>query len=345
MVEIWFGILCFMLTTFVILDGWDIGVGAVHLIVAKTDSQRRDVVAAVGPLWSWHEVWLVAAGGTFVLAFPRILATAFAGYYLALWLVLWCFILRGISIEVAGHIDDPLWQKSWDFVFSVSNILLAIIFGAALGNVIRGVPLGPDGKFSLALFTDFGVRGDVGILDWYTLTTAIFSLVLLSAHGTTYLTLKTAGPVHDRSHRLAGLLWISTAVLFPFVTAATWYVRPDAFVAMAHRPVGLVLVAVAIGAAGAVVVGRRSGNELLAFGGSCGLIAGLLGAMAVAVFPVMLYSTLGVEHSLTAFNGSSSTFSLTFALFWWPLALGLSCTYFVFVLKHYIGRVSSSADD
>ena len=110
MVELWFGLLCFMLTVFVVLDGWNIGAGALHWIAGKTDAERREIVAAIGPLWSWHEVWLVAFGGTLLLAFPRVMATSFAGFYLALWLVLWSFILRGVSIEVGGHIDDRLWQ-------------------------------------------------------------------------------------------------------------------------------------------------------------------------------------------------------------------------------------------
>ena len=139
-------------------------------------------------------MWLLAFGGTFLLAFPRVMATSFAGFYLALWLVLWSFILRGVSIEVGGHIDDRLWQSWWDFVFAVSSVLLAVLFGAALGNVIRGVPLDESGKFSMSLFTDFGVRGRVGILDWYTVSVAVFTTVLLAAHGATYLRLKTIRP-------------------------------------------------------------------------------------------------------------------------------------------------------
>ena len=176
-----------MLTMFVVLDGWDIGAGALHFLVAKNDPERRQVIAAIGPLWSWHEVWLVAAGGTFVLAFPELMAVSFSGFYLALWMVLWSFVLRGISIEVGGHINDSLWRSGWNFVFAASNVLLAILFGTALGNVIRGVPIDGSGMFTMSLFTDFTTRGRVGILDWYTLSVAVFATVLLSAHGATYL--------------------------------------------------------------------------------------------------------------------------------------------------------------
>ena len=146
------------------------------------------------------------------------MAVSFSGFYLALWMVLWSFVLRGISIEVGGHINDSLWRSGWDFVFAASNVLLAILFGTALGNVIRGVPIDGSGMFSMSLFTDFTARGRVGILDWYTLSVAVFATVLLSAHGATYLRLKTVGPVHERSERLARLLWLITAVLFVVVS-------------------------------------------------------------------------------------------------------------------------------
>ena len=164
-----------------------------HWLVARTPEERRQVVAAIGPLWSWHEVWLVGFGGTLVAVFPRLMASAFAGYYLALFLILWSLILRGLSLEVGGHIDDRLWQGFWDFVFVVANSLLAILFGVAAGNLARGVPLDAHGDFSMSFFTDFGVRGEVGLLDWYTISIGIFAAVLLAAHGATYLTLKTEG--------------------------------------------------------------------------------------------------------------------------------------------------------
>ena len=207
MIEIWYAILVFVFTTYVVLDGRNFGAGALHLIVAKTAAERRQVVAAIGPLWSWHEVWLVAFGGVLFVAFPRFLATAFSGYYLALYLVLWSLILRGISLEVGGHIDNRLWQGFWDFVFTVSNILLAVLFGTALGNVARGVSLDSNGEFHLAFFTDFQVRGHTGLLDWYTISMGLFTLVILAAHGATYLTLKTEGAVHERSQWLTRRLW------------------------------------------------------------------------------------------------------------------------------------------
>jgi cytochrome bd ubiquinol oxidase subunit II len=343
-VETWFALLCFTLTMFAVLDGWNFGAGALHLVVARTDPERREVVAALGPLWSWHEVWLIAAGGTFLLAFPKAMATAFAGYYLALWIVLWCFILRGIAIEVGGHFHDRLWQPPWDLAFSAASVLLAILFGAAIGNVIRGVPIDATGKFSLALFTNWGVRGDVGILDWYTLSTAVYTLLLVCAHGATYLAMKTRAKVHERSDKVAGALWVTVLALLPVITAATWYVRPDAFSGMAARPLAWLFVLAVLGGAGAVLYGRRAGREAVAFGGSCAFLAGLLGALAVGVFPVLLYSTIAPEHSMTAAAAAAGDYSLRVALFWWPVALVLALGYAAFVARFFRGKVGAPRD-
>src|SRR5262245_2438831 len=227
MIPAWYVIVSFMLIVYVALDGRNFGAGMLHWLVAKTPQERRQVIAAMGPLWSWHEVWLVGFGGVLVAVFPRLMASAFAGYYLALFLILWGLILRGVSIEVGGHINDRLWQSFWDFVFVFANVLLAVLFGAAAGNVARGVPLDSQGRFSMAFFTDFSVHGHVGLLDSYTVSIAVFAIVLLAAHGATYLTLKTEGPVHDRSATWAKYLWITAAPLFLGISVGTWMVRPD----------------------------------------------------------------------------------------------------------------------
>src|SRR5271156_5803015 len=125
MIEIWYATVAFMLVIFVVLDGMDIGAGMLSYLVGKTDAERRVVVAAIGPLWSWHEVWLLGFGGTLFVAFPNILAVSFSGFYLALFLLLWALVGRGISIEFASHIKDPLWRTGWNFAFVASNLLLA----------------------------------------------------------------------------------------------------------------------------------------------------------------------------------------------------------------------------
>src|SRR5271168_1820680 len=275
MIATWYGIVSLMLIIYVVLDGRNFGAGILQWRVARTPEERRQVIAAIGPLWSWHEVWLVGFGGTLVAVFPRLIASAFAGYYLALILILWGLILRGISLEVGGHINDRLWQEFWDFVFVFSNFLLAILFGAAAGNVARGVPLDAHGNFSMAFFTNFNVRGNVGLLDWYTLSVAVFAAVILAAHGATYLTLKTEGPVHDRAARYARILWAAVAPLLVVVSAESAVVRPDLLGHAIRNPfwwLGLLLICAAVIA---LVSGLATGREMRAFIGSNLVLAGL----------------------------------------------------------------------
>jgi cytochrome d ubiquinol oxidase subunit II len=344
-IEIWFGIVSFMLITYVVLDGRNFGAGMLHRLVAKTPDERRQVIAAIGPLWSWHEVWLVGFGGTLMAVFPRLMASAFAGYYLALFLILWCLLLRGIALEVGGHINDRLWQAFWDFVFALSSFLLAVLFGAAAGNLARGVPIDAQGNFSMAFFTDFKVRGYVGLLDWYTISVAIFAVVLLAAHGATYLVLKTEGPVHNRSASYAKWLWAAVGPLIVILSLQTWFVRPE-LPMRGIQNVGSWLGILVVFVSGyGVVSGVRSRHELRAFIGSNFLIVGLLATGATALFPLMLYSTLAPENSLTADAAASSPNGLLLAAIWWPVAFILAATYFILISRHYKGKVSVRRDN
>src|SRR6266853_5032501 len=271
MIAIWFAIVSFMLIAYVVLDGRNFGAGMLQPVVARTPEERGQVIAAIGPLWSWHEVWLVGFGGTLIAVFPRVMASAFAGYYLALMLILWGLILRGIALEVGGHINDRLWQGFWDFVFVLANFSLAILFGVAAGNLERGVPLDGNGNFSMAFFTDFGTRGNVGLFDWYTISAAIFVTVLLAAHGAIYLMLKTEGPVHDRSARYAKRLWVVVVPLFFALSVESWIVRPDLFHEAIYKPLCWLGAFVIIASAVTLVSGLATRGEMRAFVGSNGL--------------------------------------------------------------------------
>jgi cytochrome d ubiquinol oxidase subunit II len=340
MIAIWYAVVSLMLIVYIVLDGRNFGAGMLQWFVARTPEERRQVIAAIGPLWTWHEVWLLAFGGTLIAVFPRLMASAFAGYYLALFLILWCLIVRGVSIEVGGHINDRLWQGYWDFNFGLSNFLLAILFGAAAGNVARGVPVDAEGNFSMAFFTDFNVRGHVGLLDWYTVSIAILAVVMLAAHGASYLTLKTEGPMHDRCENWAKCLWIAVVPLLLIILVESRSVRPDLPGRAWTNPfwwLGLIVIAAS---AFTLLTGLTRRRELRAFVGSNFLIAGLLATGAAAIFPVMLRSTLAPENSLTAYAVASSPATLLRASFWWPIGLMLAVFYFVFISRRYAGKVS-----
>ena len=344
MIATWYGIVSFMLIIYVALDGRNFGAGMLHWLVARTPEERRQVVAAIGPLWSWHEVWLVGFGGTLVAVFPRLMASAFAGYYLALFLIVWGLILRGIALEVGGHINDRLWQGFWDFVFVCANFLLAILFGAAAGNLARGVPLDADGNFAMAFFTDFRVRGNVGLLDWNTVSIAFFAAIMLAAQGATNLTLKTEGAVHDRSATWAKYLWAAVAPLFVAIAVASWVVRPDLPGHAINNPwcwLGLLVVIVSTIM---LISGLSTRREMRAFVGSNVLLVGLLAIGSAAMFPVMLYSTLAPDNSLTAYAVAASPSALVLASMWWPVGFALATAYFVFISRRYAGKVSVKRD-
>src|SRR5262245_3322164 len=191
MFELWFAIAALMLALYVALDGFDLGAGILSPIVARTDAERRQVLAAIGPYWDASEVWLLASGGALFVAFPRVLASGLSGFYLAIFLVLWSLILRGIAIEFRSHVAEPLWRRFWDGTFALASVLLSVLLGVAIGNVIRGLPLDINGWFSLTLFTTFQPTAPPGILDWYTVLTGIFALLVLGGHGALFLAWKT----------------------------------------------------------------------------------------------------------------------------------------------------------
>lgn len=343
MVEIWFGILSVMLATYAVLDGSNIGPGLVQFLVTRSAAERRQVVSAIGPLWTWHEVWLVASGGVLFVAFPTVLSIALPGFYLAVFVLLWCMVGRGLSLEFGGHLEDRLWRTFWDVAFAIVNLLTAVLLGAALGNLVRGVPLGENGRFSMALFTHFRTHGEVGILDWYTASVAVFTVICLGAHGASYLVWKTEGPVHDRSRSVAGRLWALVFALLPVITIETALVSPELFTEMMRRPLAWLAVALAVAGAVAVVVAGRGGKELMTFLGGCGFILGLLAAAAASLFPIMLKSTLDPAYSITAQMGAVGGAGLGMALVWWPVAMALSIGYFVVVFRQFSGKVRMGA--
>jgi len=339
MEALWFAIVAGMLAIYVVLDGFDFGAGFLHLAVARTDTERRTVLAAIGPVWDGNEVWLLAGGGLLFAAFPRAYAVGFSGFYLPLMLLLWVLILRGLSIELRSHVTNPLWAAFWDATFALGSTLIAIVLGAALGNVLRGVPLDSTGTFHVPLFDSFWPGKDSGVLDAYTVLVGVFTLVALGGHGGLYLALKTDGAVHARSLRAARLLWVAAGVLFPVVSWGTIRVAPELLAAAAGRPLVWVLLALQAGAVAALVWGLVRGRPGLGFLGSAGTLFTLLGTSAAARWPVLLRSSLGPSFSLDAFAAATTHHGLRVALGWSLVGLPLACGYFLFLGRLFRGKV------
>ena len=266
------------------------------------------ILRAIGPIWDGNEVWLIAAGGTLFFAFPLLYASSFSGFYLPLIIVLWLLMIRGLSIELRGHIGDPMWASFWDAMFFVGSALLAVFFGAALGNVVRGVPLGNDGYFFQPLWTDFSpFSGTPGILDWYTVLIGLLALTTLIVHGSNFVAVKTEAALNARSRRISRLFTYATIALTALATAATFWVSPWMLDGFNARPYGYVLPLVAIvGLAGMVIFDLRN-NDRAAFLSSGAYIIGMLTSTVFGVYPKVL-PAVDPANSLTIYNASASQY-------------------------------------
>jgi len=341
MIELWYGILVLMLTAYLILDGWNIGTGVVHYALSSSQEERRLNLRALGPSWSWHEVWLISFGGTLFMAFPTVYASSFGGFYFAFFLVLWSFILRGIAIEVRNMIGDGMWRSVWDALFWLSSTLLALLIGISAGNLLRGVPLDRNGDFTLPFFTDFGVRGAVGLLDWFTIPVGIFTVLALGAHGASYVAVRSHDAFRSRATATARRWWIAVLAALPVITILTGCVRGAFFTHMLATPAawpGLLLI---VGGAVGLVGGLWRADARWLFPGGCAVLAGLCIAAGAAMFPVMLLSTTADGPSLCAWSCAIPHATLGATLVWWGAAAVLVGGYLYFVLRHASQGVDS----
>jgi cytochrome d ubiquinol oxidase subunit II len=292
-------------------------------------------------VWDGNEVWLLAAGGTLLLAFPALYASSFSGFYLPLMIVLWLLILRGVAIELRNHVDSPAWKPLWDVVFCAASALLAVLFGAALGNVVRGVPLDGRGEFFLPLWTNFDIGPAPGILDWYTVLAGLLGWAALTLHGACWLVLKTEGKLRERAGAAAARMWWPVAALTLLVTWITFQIRRDIPANFAGRPWGLVFPALAL--VGLVGV-RRFGHgkrEMKAFLSSCLYLAGMLASAAFGLFPYLLPSAGEPRLGLTIYNTATGRHGLEVGLAWWIPGMILVGAYHYFVYRHFAGKVKA----
>lgn len=327
------------LTAYVVMDGFDLGAGALHLFVAKTDRERREVLGAIGPYWDGNEVWLLASGGVLFSAFPTVLAIAFSGFYLALFLVIWALILRGIAIEMRSQLASPLWRTFWDVTFAGSSTTLALLFGVALGNVLRGVPT-KETWFTLPLFSGLLPHTPVGIIDLYTLGVGLFAVVALGHHAALFLAWKTSGDVNARATRLASQLFPVVVVLLVAVFLATStvvHLSPSARAA----PFGLVAV-IGLIASRVVRATASAHGERWAFLASSAFLGGALAAVGATLFPVLLRSVDGARD-VTAYDVNVHVYGAQTMLTWIPIALVLVAIYFANLFRVHRGKVD--ADD
>jgi cytochrome bd ubiquinol oxidase subunit II len=337
---VWFCLVAIMIAGYVVLDGFDLGAGIVHLLVAHTDRERRQVLQSIGPVWDGNEVWLLAGGGTLYFAFPALYAAAFSGFYLALMMVLWLLILRGISIELRSHIESRLWQPFWDLVFGGSSALLAVLFGAALGNVVRGVPLDADGFFFLPLWTNFQPGTEAGIVDWFTLLSGVAAFVALTMHGCCWVASRTEGDLQQRARALGAKTWWAVLAFTALITFFSFRLQPHLETQFSSHPWGYVFPLLGLlGLAGMRFFSAQR-RDTVAFLSSCLYLIGMLTSAAFGVFPYVLPSNVSPEGGLTIFNASAAPYGLYIGLAWWIPGMLLAAVYSIFVYRRLPSKVT-----
>lgn len=331
MPTLFFCFIAFLLAAYVILDGYDLGAGLLHHLVAKTDAERRSVLATIGPLWDGNEVFLVATGGTLFFAFPELYAITFSGFYLPLMMVLWLLILRGISLDFRSHLEATVWRQLFDATFALASGLLAFLLGVAIGNVVRGVPVGADRVFLQPLWTDLTAQGETGIIDWYTVIVGFTSVAALALQGALWLVYRSSGAVHDRARALVPRLWLAATALTVAMSIVTFVVQPHLRDTFAGEPWRLVFPVLAVAALAATFVLHRRGRAGLAFAGFCAFLALLLASAAFGLYPWVLPSSLDARFSLSVDQVHAAESSLAIGAVWWPIGIALAVAYTVYV--------------
>jgi cytochrome d ubiquinol oxidase subunit II len=353
----WAVILVLMLTIFVILDGFDFGVGSIHLLFSKDEKEREKMLQAIGPFWDGNEVWLLAAGGVLFFAFPTLYASSFSGFYLPLIIVLWLLMFRGIGMELRGLIDNEMWRSIWDKAFGISSILLALFFGAALGNVVRGVNLGgvqADGSSIYEAHTFFAplwtskfspASVDVGVLDWFTVLMGLISVVVLITHGATWLRFKLSGEINLKMRRLIPFS-LSLQVILSMVSVFVLFIfKENPFNNYFENPLLFVFPIFAVTSVFMIYIYNFKNKEFKLFASSSIFIFSSFMTTAMGMWPVLLPSTNKINPSLTIASMATEKYGLNVGLFWWIIGIILVIIYFTVVHRVFKGKLDENTYD
>jgi len=342
METVWLLLLVFMIATYIVLDGFDLGIGVLHLLLAKNRAEQKQIMQSIAPLWDGNEVWLIAAGGTMMMAFPGFLSSMFSGFYLPLTMVVWLLIFRAISIELPHYFEDSLWVHFWNMMLFVASGLLIVILGAAMANVFRGVPLDAEGNFFEPLWTNFRIGTKTGILDWYTILGGITSAVILLHHGALWLGLKTDSVIQQRALKGATWLWGISLAFTALTFSASYLVQSHARENFAAHPWLMILPLAALLALGGSFLFRKQQRYLAAFLCSAGFIYLFIFSGTAALYPNLLPG-LNPEHHLTIYNTSPPNEKLKTTLWWWIPGIILVGVYFTILFRSLPRVISASS--
>lgn len=337
-----FSLLALVAAIYGILDGYDLGVGMLHPFVGRTPGEREQVRQTILPVWDGNEVWLIAGGGMLFFAFPSAYAAGFAGFYLAFFVLLWLLIPRGLAIEMREHVPHPMVRTFCDAVFFAASTLLGFLYGVALGNVLRGVPLGPNGYFFVPFWTNLSIGPNPGVFDWYTVLAGLSTTAFLVVHGGAFLAARSVEVVRRRA--LTAVKYASV----PAVILATMFavLSPVANPALQHNftahPWEYAVPGASALAGLCMIVLAWRGRERGTFIASTAAIALSVASAAIALYPSLLLSTTNPALDLTIYNSGTSHYAMTAGLFWGGIGLALAFGYSAFAHYRFRGRVPPS---
>lgn len=331
---VWFLLIGVLLAAYAALDGFDLGVGVMHLF-ARSEQQRRTGMAAIGPVWDGNEVWLLTAGGAMFAAFPAVYATTFSGFYLAFMLLLAALIFRAVSIEFRGQVDGVVWRRVWDIAFGLGSLVPAVLYGVAIGNVLRGLPIDADGALNMPFLS---------LLNPYALLVGALSLAMFVMQGATFLAARTEGDLCKLSARWAIGAWFTFVLLYIAATISTLFVAPYLFVGIVNKPIFYVVpVALIMGIVGVpIALQAKAFVRALLF--STLSIVSLIGLAGVGLFPRMVPSSIDPANSLTIYNASATPLSHTVMLIITLIGLPVVIIYTVFIYKVFMGKIDLKRD-
>lgn len=331
---IWFLLVGVLLAGYVILDGFDFGVGILSLFSREPD-ERRLHLNAIGPVWDGNEVWLLTGGGALFAAFPIVYAEVFSNFYLAFMLLLAALITRAVSMEFRSKVEAPLWRRIWDWAFGVSSLLPAVLVGVAFGNILRGVPIDENMRISVSF---------LALLNPYAILIGVFSLALFTMHGAIYMTMKSDGELRARMRKWASGAWWVVVALYVLASIGSYTAAPHLFEKIANRPLFWVVLPLLFGSAVATLLSTRAGRNFTAFLASSSTIACLLALAGISLYPRLVPSTTELANSLTIHNARSSdltqTVMLVIALIGMPIVIG----YTIFIYRVFRGKVVISEE-
>ncbi|MHB9093128.1 MAG: cytochrome d ubiquinol oxidase subunit II [Eubacteriales bacterium] len=326
---VWFLLVGVLVIGYAILDGFDLGVGSLYYLLGKTDEERKILLGSVGPFWDGNEVWLLTGGGALFAAFPMVYATVFSGFYLAMMLVLFGLIFRAVAIEFRNQVDDAVWRKRWDFLFFLGSFLPALLFGVAVGNVAKGLPL--DNSYNYT-------GGFLALLNPYALLIGLLGLASFLMQGVTYTMMKTEGVLHDRAEGLFGTIWMGFVSLYLAGSAYTYFAEPDLFANYARYPVLYLVPALTVTGLAMAPWAVRYARHGMAFLASSLSIAGMILTLAVGMFPNWV-PAVDPNLSLTVYNAASSQLTLKAMLIIALAGVPIVLFYTIYVYRVFKGKV------